>query len=136
GMESAAQPAIAVRKLFKQFGAVRALDGVDLELRAGEVHGIVGENGAGKSTLMKILAGVEQPSAGELVLDGHRVSFKNTREAARLGIGIIYQELNLFPNLTIAENMFAAREVSKNGVVQDREQEALARKILARLEQS
>ena len=127
---------LLARQISKVFPGILALDQVDFKVYGGKVNVLIGENGAGKSTLMKILAGVEQPSAGELVLDGHRVSFKNTREAARLGIGIIYQELNLFPNLTIAENMFAAREVNKNGVVQDREQEALARKILARLEQS
>jgi erythritol transport system ATP-binding protein len=119
----------------KIFPGILALDQVDFKVYPGKVNVLIGENGAGKSTLMKILAGVEQPSAGELILDGHRVNFKNTREAAKLGIGIIYQELNLFPNLTIAENMFVAREVTKNGVVQHREQEELAGKALARLEQ-
>jgi erythritol transport system ATP-binding protein len=126
---------LLARQVTKIFPGILALDQVDFQVYRGKVNVLIGENGAGKSTLMKILAGVEQPTAGELVLDGHRVSFKNTREAARLGIGIIYQELNLFPNLTIAENIFAAREVTKNGVVQHREQEELARKVLARLEQ-
>jgi erythritol transport system ATP-binding protein len=126
---------LLAKQITKVFPGILALDQVDFNVYRGKVNVLIGENGAGKSTLMKIVAGVEQPTAGELVLDGHRVSFKNTREAARLGIGIIYQELNLFPNLTIAENMFAAREVTKNGVVQHREQEELARKVLARLEQ-
>jgi erythritol transport system ATP-binding protein len=123
------------RQITKIFPGILALDQVDFKVYRGKVNVLIGENGAGKSTLMKIVAGVEQPTGGELILDGNRVSFKNTREAARLGIGIIYQELNLFPNLTIAENMFAAREITKNGVVQHREQEELARKVLARLEQ-
>jgi|ERR1700730_1993704 len=123
------------RQITKIFPGILALDQVDFKVYHSKVNVLIGENGAGKSTLMKIVAGVEQPTAGEIILDGHRVSFKNTREAARLGIGIIYQELNLFPNLTIAENMFAARELTKNGVVQHREQEELARKVLARLEQ-
>ena len=123
------------RQISKIFPGILALDQVDFKVYHGKVNVLIGENGAGKSTLMKIVAGVEQPTAGEIILDGHRVSFKNTREAARLGIGIIYQELNLFPNLTIAENMFAARELTKNGVVQHREQEELARKVLTRLEQ-
>ncbi len=126
---------LLAKQITKVFPGILALDQVDFKVYRGKVNVLIGENGAGKSTLMKIVAGVEQPTAGEVVLDGRRVSFKNTREAARSGIGIIYQELNLFPNLTIAENMFAAREVTKNGVVQHREQEELARKVLGRLEQ-
>lgn len=133
--ESESDVVLLAKQITKVFPGILALDQVDFKVYRGKVNVLIGENGAGKSTLMKIVAGVEQPTAGELVLDGHRVSFKNTREAARLGIGIIYQELNLFPNLTIAENVFAAREVTKNGVVQHREQEELARKVLARLEQ-
>jgi erythritol transport system ATP-binding protein len=126
---------LSARQITKVFPGILALNRVDFQVYRGKVNVLIGENGAGKSTLTKILAGVEQATAGELVLDGYRVSFKNTREAARLGIGIIYQELNLFPNLTIAENIFAAREVTRNGIVQHREQEELARKVLARLEQ-
>jgi erythritol transport system ATP-binding protein len=126
---------LSAKQITKVFPGILALDRVDFTVYRGKVNVLIGENGAGKSTLMKIVAGVEPLTAGELILDGHRVSFKNTREAAKLGIGIIYQELNLFPNLTIAENMFAGREVTKSGVVQHREQEELARKILTRLEQ-
>src|ERR1700751_587423 len=85
------------KQISKVFPGILALDQVDFKVYRGKVNVLIVENGAGKSTLMKILAGVEQPPAGELVLDGHRVHFKNTREAARLDIGIIYQELNLFP---------------------------------------
>jgi erythritol transport system ATP-binding protein len=126
---------LSAKQITKVFPGILALDRVDFTVYRGKVNVLIGENGAGKSTLMKIVAGVEQPTAGELILDGRAVTFKSTREAARLGIGIIYQELNLFPNLTIAENIFAARELTRNGVVQHREQEKLARKVLGRLEQ-
>jgi erythritol transport system ATP-binding protein len=118
---------LSAKQITKVFPGILALDRVDFTVYRGKVNVLIGENGAGKSTLMKIVAGVEQPTAGELILDGRAVTFKSTREAARLGIGIIYQELNLFPNLTIAENIFAARELTRNGVVQHREQEKLAK---------
>ena len=84
---------------------MKALHGVDLEVRKGEVHAIVGENGAGKSTLMKILAGVYSPDEGSIAIMGKRVGVLNPREARDLGIGMIYQELNLVPDLTVAENI-------------------------------
>jgi erythritol transport system ATP-binding protein len=99
----------------KAYPGTIALKDVDFELRAGAVNVLVGENGAGKSTMMKIIAGVEQPSAGQIVLDGKPVQLHNTDEARRLGIGIVFQELNLFPNLSIAENLFISREVLKAG---------------------
>jgi erythritol transport system ATP-binding protein len=96
----------------------------------------VGENGAGKSTLMKIMAGVEQPTEGRLLLEGQEIDPKNPREAEQLGIGIIYQEMNLFPNLNVAENIFMAHEQTISGVVvKHGEQEQRARQLLARLEQ-
>ena len=89
----------------KVFPGTVALDGVDFNIRAGAVNVLVGENGAGKSTLMKILAGVEQPNDGRIVLNGEPVIFRSVRDAARGGIGIVFQELNLFPNLSVAENL-------------------------------
>jgi erythritol transport system ATP-binding protein len=98
---------------------------------------LVGENGAGKSTLMKILAGAEQATSGTLLLDGKPVKFKSTRDAAQEGIGIIYQELNLFPNLSVAENIFMARERTQRGIVIDsKTQNAQTKELLTRLEQA
>ncbi|HSI72695.1 MAG TPA: sugar ABC transporter ATP-binding protein [Fimbriimonas sp.] len=111
---------LEVKGLVKEFPSVRALDGVDLELRAGEVHGIVGENGAGKSTLMKILAGLYQPSSGEVLLQDKPVRFRGTGEAIGAGIAMIHQELNLVDELSAAENIFLGREPRK-GPVLDRD---------------
>jgi len=126
---------LSAENITKVFPGTTALDGVNFRVYHGKVNVLVGENGAGKSTLMKILAGVEPPTSGRLLIDGHEVTFKNTREAAKAGVGIIYQELNLFPNLNIAENIFAGREITRADVIDHGAQEKLARKILDRLEQ-
>jgi ABC-type sugar transport system ATPase subunit len=94
----------------KSFPGVRALDGVNLTVRRGRLNALLGENGAGKSTLMNILAGVFPPDTGTVTLEGRAVSFKNPREAQAAGIAIIFQELNLVPELSIAENIFIGRE--------------------------
>ena len=98
---------------------VKILDGVDFDLREGEVHILVGENGAGKSTLMKILGGILPPDEGEILLDGKSVRPKNAREAMELGIGFIHQELNLCNNLSVAENIFIGRE-ERGRILMDR----------------
>src|SRR5580700_8938984 len=126
---------LAAEKITKRFPGTVALDQVDFTVYAGSVNVLVGENGAGKSTLMKILAGVERASSGRLLLDGTPVEFKSTREAAQAGIGIIFQELNLYPNLSISENIFVARELTRGGVVQHRAQEQVTAELLGRLEQ-
>src|SRR6478672_8657909 len=90
----------------KSFGAVRALEDGDIELTGGEVHGLVGENGAGKSTLVKILAGVHRPDAGRLLMDGEDAIFDTAKQSQAAGIAIIFQEPTLFPDLTVAENIF------------------------------
>src|SRR6201993_3551545 len=126
---------LSAESITKVFSGTTALDGVNFKVYRGKVNVLVGENGAGKSTLMKILAGVEPPTFGRLLVDGNEVTFKNTREASKAGVGIIYQELNLFPNLNIAENIFAGREITRMDVVDHSAQEKLARKILDRLEQ-
>ncbi|MCW1401935.1 sugar ABC transporter ATP-binding protein [Novosphingobium sp. MW5] len=90
----------------RRFGGTLALDGVDFDVHAGAVNVLIGENGAGKSTLMRIFAGADQPTSGRLLLEDAEVSLRSVREAARLGIGIVHQELNLCPNLTVAENIF------------------------------
>lgn len=118
----------------KIFGGTVALNNVDFNVYKAKVNVLIGENGAGKSTLMKILAGVEQPTAGRLLLEGKEVSFKSSRDAAKLGIGMIFQELNLFPNLSVTENIFTAREITRTGQVIDRKaQEQITRELLARL---
>ncbi len=103
-------PLLEVRGVRKHFPGVQALDGVSLGLRAGEVLAVVGENGAGKSTLMKILAGVQTPNAGELLLEGRPVHFRNVSDALARGISLIHQELNLAENLSAAANIFLGRE--------------------------
>ncbi|WP_308799846.1 sugar ABC transporter ATP-binding protein [Agromyces silvae] len=97
--------ALRMTRISKSFPGVKALEAVDLEVRAGEVHAIVGENGAGKSTLMKILAGFYQPDEGEIEVGGEPVGHWSPREALDRGIGMIYQELNLIPDLSVAENI-------------------------------
>jgi len=104
------QVLLRVEELSKSFGGVQALRGVSLDIAVGEAHAVVGENGAGKSTLMKLIAGVLRPDGGRLVLDGQPITLSNPREARRLGISIVFQELNLFPDLTIAENVFLNHE--------------------------
>jgi erythritol transport system ATP-binding protein len=126
---------LVAEKVTKRYPGTVALDQVDFTVYAGAVNVLIGENGAGKSTLMKILAGVERATSGRLLLDGSPVEFKSTREAAQAGIGIIFQELNLYPNLNISENIFVAREMTRTGVVQHRVQEQVTRELLDRLEQ-
>lgn len=127
---------LLAEKVTKRFPGTLALDQVDFTVYAGAVNALIGENGAGKSTLMKILAGVEQPSSGRLLLNGSPVEFKSTREAEQAGIGIIYQELNLFPNLSISENIFTAHELTQHGVVQHGAQAKATHDLLNRLEQN
>ncbi|WP_395451264.1 sugar ABC transporter ATP-binding protein [Aminobacter sp. UC22_36] len=106
---------VVMKDIGKSFPGVRALHNAQLELRAGEVHALMGENGAGKSTLMKILAGIYRRDAGEILLDGKSVEINSPRQAQDLGIGIIHQELNLMPHLTAAQNIFIGREPRKAG---------------------
>ncbi|MBZ0308419.1 MAG: sugar ABC transporter ATP-binding protein, partial [Anaerolineae bacterium] len=131
-------PEVVLRaeKVTKIYPGTVALDGVDFNIYRGKVNVLIGENGAGKSTLMKILAGVETATAGRLLLDGQEIMPRSPREAEELGIGIIYQELNLFPNLNVSENIFMAHEISTGGaIINHREQEKRAAELLARLEQ-
>ena len=104
------EPILRMEGMHKHFGGVRALRGVDLEVRPGEVLALVGENGAGKSTLMEILCGNLRADEGRIVYDGQEVHFAGAREAAFAGISIVHQELSLVPYLTVAENIFCARE--------------------------
>ena len=101
---------ILMEGIVKRFPGVLALDQSSFELRAGEVHALVGENGAGKSTLMKIVGGIYHKDAGRMLFDGQEVEINNPRQAQDLGISIIHQELNLMPHLTVAQNIFIGRE--------------------------
>ena len=118
-----APPLIALTGIGKRFPGVQALDDCHFDLRAGEVHALMGENGAGKSTLMKILAGVYQRDDGEIRMDGRAVEIADPRAAQALGIGIIHQELNLMNHLSVAQNIFIGREPRKGfGLIIDEEQ--------------
>ena len=123
---------IRFQHIVKDFGPVRVLHGVDFALEPGRVVGLLGENGAGKSTLMKILAGYERPSGGQLVVDGVERRFANAREAEQLGIALIHQEFNLAEHLTIAQNIFLGHERTRGGLLDRR---AMAREAAACLAQ-
>ncbi len=102
---------LEARGVSMQYPGTLALDDVTFRLRRGRVSALIGENGAGKSTLVKILAGIVQPTRGRLLLDGTEISLESVRDADALGIGIIHQELNLCPNLSVAENIFLGARV-------------------------
>jgi len=115
-----AAPLLELRGVRKRFGGVRALDGVDFDLRAGEIHALLGENGAGKSTLIKILGGIYRPDAGTVLIDGVPRELRDVAAADRAGIRLIHQELALAPNLTVAENVFLGREPTRWGLLDRR----------------
>ena len=124
---------LEVRGVTKQFGGVRALKGVDLDIRAGEVHCVLGQNGAGKSTLIKLLAGVYRPDEGEILWQGEAVTITNPVAALSLGIATMYQELDVVDGLSIAENIFLGHEFATVGVTRSRKTTAEARALLTRL---
>lgn len=127
---------LRTRGISMLFPGTIALDNVDYNVWRGKVNVIIGENGAGKSTLMKILAGVQQPSLGEIELNGKTVQISSTRAAAALGIGMVHQELNLFENLNVAENIFLGRELQKGLTpINEAEQEKRTAELLKRLDQ-
>ena len=130
---SPSTPILECRSIRKQFPGVLALKGVNLSLDAGEVLGLVGENGAGKSTLMKILAGVQPADAGEILVDGQLVQFRSVRDAQRLGIALIHQELNLAANLTVAANVFLGCETTRFGFLARGAMEKACRPVLQQL---
>lgn len=125
---------LTMRGVVKSFGAVRALTGVDLTLRAGAVHALIGENGAGKSTLMKVLSGAHAPDAGEMTLDGRPFAPRSPREAQRLGVAMIYQELTIAPHLTVEANVLLGRERTRFGMVQGAEHRRIATEALRELD--
>ncbi|MDX5349965.1 MAG: sugar ABC transporter ATP-binding protein, partial [Paracoccaceae bacterium] len=121
---------LSIRSLTKVFPGTRALDGVDLDLHAGEVHALLGENGAGKSTLIKCLTGAYARDGGTITLEGAPVDPRSTLEAQGLGIGTVYQEVNLLENLTVAQNLMFGREPRKWGLVDSRALRRQARAVL------
>ena len=126
-------PLISLRGITKSFPGARALTNVDLDIFGGEVHAVMGENGAGKSTLMKIIAGAHQPDSGQILLDREPVRFHHPREAQEQGITTIYQEFNLLPDRTVAQNIFLGREPKKGWLVDSQRMEAETRSLLAYL---
>ncbi len=116
-MNDKSHPVLECKNIVKQFPGVRALKGINVDLYPGEVHVLVGANGAGKSTFVKILAGVYQPDAGEIILDGKPVSMKNPEVALDLGISIVYQNFNLIGKMDVGQNIFLNREPLKGGVI-------------------
>ena len=120
GLDRDAAPHLELLDVVKHFGGVQALAGVDLAVRRGSVHALVGENGAGKSTLGKIVAGVYAADGGRMLIDGDEVSFRSPREALERGVAAIAQEPSVVPRLTVAENVFLGAEPTGAGFVRRR----------------
>ncbi|WP_159943960.1 MULTISPECIES: sugar ABC transporter ATP-binding protein [unclassified Nocardiopsis] len=127
-------PLLRMRGITKSFLGVRVLHGVDLDLYPGRLHALVGENGAGKSTLMKVLAGVHRPDGGTVELDGEPVAFEHPVQAQRAGVATVFQEFNLLPERTVAENVFLGREIRRRGLVDGRAMERATGELLAGLD--
>ncbi|MDQ1038515.1 ribose transport system ATP-binding protein [Streptomyces sp. V3I8] len=132
-MSSSPDELLRIEGIRKTFPGVVALDSVDFDLRRGEVHVLLGENGAGKSTLIKMLSGAYRPDAGKIVVDGEKVRIHGAQDAARLGIATIYQEFNLVPDLTVAENIFLGRQPRRLGMIDRKRMEADAAGLLERV---
>lgn len=126
-------PIVEMRDVSITFPGVKALDGVSFRMFPGEVHSLMGENGAGKSTLIKVLTGVYREDAGEIRVDGERVSFASTAQAQDGGISTVYQEVNLLPNLTVAENIGLGREPRRGGRIDWKALRASAAEVLERM---
>src|SRR3954470_17001517 len=126
-------PLLELHGVAKRYGGVRALEEVDFACHAGSIHAVLGENGAGKSTLIKIVAGVVQPSAGEIFLADRPVRFTTPAEATRNGIVCIFQELSLLPDLTVADNICITDPPRRFGLIDGRAQLRRAAELLARV---
>ena len=127
------RPLLSVHGIEKHFGAVWALNGIDLDIPRGQVTALVGDNGAGKSVLIKCMAGIHEPDSGEIIWEGKPVRIRSPREAAALGIEVVYQDLALCDNLDVVENMFLGREVLTTGLLDEDSMERSASKILSDL---
>jgi ABC-type sugar transport system ATPase subunit len=126
-------PLVSVRDLRKRYGGVTALDGLSLDVDRGVIHAVVGENGAGKSTLMKALAGVVQPDSGRILLEGQEVMIDSPAAARGRGVGIVYQELSLFPQRSVLANLFVNREPLRRGLVSTQAMREMSRELIERL---
>lgn len=122
-------PVLEMRQMTKRYGNLYANDGIDFSLEAGEIHAIVGENGAGKSTLMKILYGMETPTAGQILVRGQAVRFRNPADAIAHGIGMVHQHFMLFPPYTVAQNVVAGREPTRMGLVDKQRARAIVQEL-------
>lgn len=131
--EGHAAPLLRMSGIIKHFPGAKALDGVDLDIRAGEVHCLLGQNGAGKSTLIKTLAGLHQPDSGDISWQGELTEIASPTAALELGVATMYQELDVVDGLTVAENIFLGHEMSSAGFLHRGSAVAQARKLLARL---
>src|ERR687886_966570 len=130
-MESA--PLLRMEGITKVFSGVTALDRVDFELARGEVHSLVGENGAGKSTLIKVMTGAYRRDGGRMLLEGREVDFASPAEAQRAGVVAVYQEVNLLPHSTVAENIYLGREPRRFGLIDWKEMNRKAGDVLKNL---
>lgn len=124
---------LVLDKVCKSFGPVQVIDEVTVEVHAGKVSVLLGENGAGKSTLIKMIAGVHEPDAGRILMDGKAVKIPNTKASEALGIATIHQELNLVPSMTIAENITLGRVPRKFGIINRRAMRQIARDAMDKL---
>ena len=134
-MEQGMKPVMQAQGVSKVYPGTIALKNVDFDIWPGKVNVLVGENGAGKSTLMKILSGIEKPTEGTILLNEREAHFQNTREASKNGVGIIHQELNMFREMRVADNMFAGKEISRMGMIDRKTQAQKSRDVLNRLQQ-
>lgn len=123
---------LEVKNLSKSFGNVHALSSVDFTLNAGEVHALLGENGAGKSSLIKVITGVYKPDAGQIFLNGQQIEVNNPHDAQKLGISPVYQEVNLIPTLSVAENIYLGRQAMRFGFINMAESNRRATELLKR----
>lgn len=125
---------LQLNNISKVFPGVKALSNVNFDLRAGEVHALMGENGAGKSTLIKVITGVDKPEVGEITLDGKRIRPGSPQHAQELGISAVFQEVNLCPNLSVAENIFIGHETVRFGFIDSADSQVKARQLLKQLD--
>ena len=128
-----AAPLMQLFGLGKAYGPVRVLSDVNLDIRPGEIHAIIGENGAGKSTLMRLISGHVKPTEGAMQFAGAPIEFPNPAAAEHAGIALVHQEILLADGLTVVENLFLGREMTRNGIVDDRAMERIAAERLADL---
>ena len=125
---------LTMKGITKTFPGVKALSNVDFKLCEGDIHALMGENGAGKSTLIKVLTGIYPFDAGEIIMDGKAMVNKSPQDAQNNGISTVYQEVNLCPNLTVAENLFIGREPKKLGMINWKEMNSRSKVLLESLD--